>query len=151
MAELHILIIDVLESESSIHYQSEPDVAKCQTVHNLSLALFCWVIETFVLQKLYFRRSTLNDEHPPQSTQLNRSTHFIPLIHLTEKAWFHLDILSHFKDSPNVLSSSKCNKWLIYSSLGVGFSWRRGLFGGGQNLGIYGLVASDKRFVRGKH
>ena len=90
----YILIIDVLESESSIHYQSKPDVAKCQIVHNLSLALFCWVIETFDLQKLYFRRSTLNDKQFPQSTQLNRFTHFSPLIHLTEKAWFHLDILS---------------------------------------------------------
>ena len=50
----YILIIDVLESESSIHYQSKPDVAKCQTVHNLSLALLCWVIETFDLQKLCF-------------------------------------------------------------------------------------------------
>ena len=38
----YILIIDVLESESSIHSQSKSDVAKCQTVHNLSLALFCW-------------------------------------------------------------------------------------------------------------
>ena len=75
----YILIIDVLESESSIHYQSKPDVAKCQTVHNLSLALLCWVIETFDLQKLCFRKSTLNDEHPPQSTQLNRFTHFTPL------------------------------------------------------------------------
>ena len=90
----YILIIDVLESESSIHYQSKPDVAKCQIVHNLSLALFCWVIETFDLQKLYFRRSTLNDKQFPQSTQLNRFTHVTPLIHLTEKAWFHLDILS---------------------------------------------------------
>ena len=145
----YILIIDVLEN--SIHYQSKPDLAKCQTVHNLSLALFCWAIETFDLQKLYFRKSTLNDEQSPHSTQLNRSTHFTPLIHLTEKACFHFDILAHFKESRNILSSSKCNKWLIYSSLGVGFSWRRGLFGGGQNLGIYGLVASDKRFVRGKH
>ena len=115
-------------------YQSKPDLAKCQTVHNLSLALFCWAIETFDLQKLYFRKSTLNDEQSPHSTQLNRSTHFTPLIHLTEKACFHFDILAHFKESRNILSSSKCNKWLIYSSLGVGFSWRRGLFGG-QNLG----------------
>ena len=127
----YILIIDVLESESSIHYQSKPDVAKCQTVHNLSLALFCWAIETFDLQKLYFRKSTLNDEQSPHSTQLNRSTHFTPLIHLTEKACFHFDILAHFKESRNILSSSKCNKWLIYSSLGVGvlmaqrFIWRR--------------------------
>ena len=136
----YILIIDVLESESSIHYQSKPDVAKCQTVHKL-----------LTFKSYVSKKSTLNGEHSPQSTQLNRFTHFTQSIHLTEKAWFHLDMLAHFKDSHNVLSSSKCTKWLIYSSLGVGFSWRRGLFGGGQNLGIYGLVASDKRFVRGKH
>ena len=147
----YILIIDVLESESSIHSQSTPDVTKCQTVHNLSLALFCWVIKILTFKSYVTRKSTLHGEHSPQSTQLNRFTHFTQSIHLTEKAWFHLDMLAHFKDSHNVLSSSKCTKWLIYSSLGVGFSWRRGLFGGGQNLGIYGLVASDKRFVRGKH
>ena len=115
--------------------------------------LLCFVgwLKLLTFKSYVSKKSTLNGEHSPQSTQLNRFTHFTPSIHLTEKAWFHLDMLAHFKDSHNVLSSSKCTKWLIYSSLGVGFSWRRGLFGGGQNLGIYGLVASDKRFVRGKH
>ena len=95
--------------------------------------LLCFVgwLKLLTFKSYVSKKSTLNGEHSPQSTQLNRFTHFTPSIHLTEKAWFHLDMLAHFKDSHNVLSSSKCTKWLIYSSLGVGvlmaqrFIWRR--------------------------